>query len=52
MFDSRSGNDMAGSGAKRAQWNVALLTEVIAPAYADTLMAAARQLGPGLAYDR
>ncbi|GIM06465.1 hypothetical protein Vretimale_10709, partial [Volvox reticuliferus] len=46
------GEDMAGSGARRAHWNVQLLTRVIAPAYAAALTAAAAALGHGEAYDR
>ena len=42
---------MAGSGAKRAHWNLLLLERVLAPAYAATLQEAARLLGPGPAYD-
>lgn len=42
---------MAGSGAKRAHWNMLLLERVVAPAYATTLREAARLLGPGAAYD-
>eukprot|EP00198_Chlamydomonas_reinhardtii_P000860 XP_001690195.1 predicted protein [Chlamydomonas reinhardtii] len=48
----RHGEDMAGSGARRAQWNSLLLERVVAPAYAAALQQAAEQLGPGPAYDR
>ena len=40
------GGDMAGGGAARSEWNQALLTDAVAPAYAKTLEAAAQTLGP------
>jgi hypothetical protein len=43
---------MAGVGAARAEWNVALLKEVMAPAYLELLKMAAQHLGPGEQYDR
>ncbi|KXZ55127.1 hypothetical protein GPECTOR_3g279 [Gonium pectorale] len=46
------GEDMAGSGARRAQWNMLLLERVLAPAYAAALAEAAKVLGHGPAYDR
>ncbi|GLC59948.1 hypothetical protein PLESTB_001557000 [Pleodorina starrii] len=46
------GEDMTGSGARRAHWNMQLLLRVIAPAYAAALTAAAATLGHGEAYDR
>ncbi|EFJ44918.1 hypothetical protein VOLCADRAFT_118510 [Volvox carteri f. nagariensis] len=46
------GEDMTGSGARRAQWNIQLLLRVIAPAYVAALTAAAAVLGHGEAYDR
>jgi sacsin len=44
------GDDMSGSGAKRSEWNVCLLEDVVAPAYARLLAEAARLLGPTPAF--
>ena len=46
------GGGMAGVGAMRAEWNVGLIREVLAPAYLELLKMAAKQLGPGAEYDR
>ena len=46
------GGDMAGGGAARSEWNQALLTDAVAPAYAKTLEAAAQTLGPSPAFYR
>jgi sacsin len=40
------GGDMSGGGAARSEWNVALLEDAVAPAYAALLAAAATALGP------
>ncbi|KAL6844366.1 hypothetical protein ACP4OV_026039 [Aristida adscensionis] len=40
------GNDMAGGGRARSEWNLALLEDVVAPAYGHLLAAVARELGP------
>jgi sacsin len=44
------GDDMSGSGAKRSEWNVCLLEDVVAPAYARLVAEAARLLGPTPAF--
>jgi sacsin len=36
---------MSGAGAARSSWNVALLTDALAPAYARLLAAVAAQAG-------
>ena len=41
---------MTGTGELRSQWNLCLLKEVLAPAYAAALAAAAEQLGASTAY--
>ena len=43
---------MAGAGARRAQWNVALLTDGLAPAYAALLLEVSAEVGPGPAFYR
>ncbi|KAG2569738.1 hypothetical protein PVAP13_7NG437900 [Panicum virgatum] len=40
------GNDMAGGGRVRSEWNLALLKDVVAPAYGHLLAAIAEELGP------
>ncbi|XP_052152045.1 uncharacterized protein LOC127770389 isoform X1 [Oryza glaberrima] len=40
------GNDMAGGGRVRSEWNLALLEDVAAPAYGHLLAAIAQELGP------
>ncbi|XP_062184286.1 uncharacterized protein LOC133888156 isoform X2 [Phragmites australis] len=40
------GNDMAGGGKVRSEWNLALLEDVVAPAYGHLLGAIAEELGP------
>lgn len=40
------GDDMAGGGKLRSNWNQCLLEDVAAPAYARLLSEAARELGP------
>lgn len=37
---------MAGSGQQRAQWNVALLQDALAPAYLQLLTQMATEMGP------
>ena len=44
------GEDMAGGGALRSEWNTVLLADVVAPAYARLLAEAATQLGATPAY--
>lgn len=44
------GDDMTGTGKLRSEWNLCLLREVLAPAYAAALAAAAEQLGACTAY--
>ena len=46
------GTDLAGAGAQRARWNLMLLEEAVAPAYAALIEGAASVLGHGPAYDR
>jgi sacsin len=38
--------DMSGSGAARAQWNLRLMEDGVAPAYTQLLQLAAEHLGP------
>lgn len=40
------GNDMAGGGRVRSEWNLALLEDVAAPAYGHLLAVIAEELGP------
>ncbi|CBI27138.3 unnamed protein product, partial [Vitis vinifera] len=40
------GNDMAGGGKKRSEWNIYLLEDVAAPAYGHLLEKIALELGP------
>ncbi|KAM7270495.1 hypothetical protein ACFE04_029709 [Oxalis oulophora] len=40
------GNDMAGGGKKRSDWNIYLLKDVIAPAYCRLLEKLAQEIGP------
>lgn len=40
------GDDMAGAGRRRAEWNEALLQSAIAPAYAALIQEASQLLGP------
>ncbi|KAL7180871.1 hypothetical protein ACSBR1_039850 [Camellia fascicularis] len=40
------GNDMAGGGKKRSDWNIYLLEDVVAPAYGHLLEKVAVQIGP------
>ncbi|KAK1566595.1 hypothetical protein Q3G72_001766 [Acer saccharum] len=40
------GNDMAGGGKKRSDWNIYLLEDVVAPAYARLLEKVATEIGP------
>ncbi|KAG8066703.1 hypothetical protein GUJ93_ZPchr0004g39583 [Zizania palustris] len=40
------GNDMAGGGKVRSEWNLALLEDVAAPAYGHLLASIAQELGP------
>lgn len=40
------GNDMAGGGKKRSDWNIYLLEDVVAPAYAHMLERIALEIGP------
>ena len=44
------GEDMAGGGAARSEWNRALLELVAAPAYARLIVAAKARLGPSRDY--
>ena len=44
------GEDMAGGGAARSEWNRALLERVAAPAYARLIVAAKARLGPSREY--
>ena len=44
------GEDLGGSGKQRALWNLALLADGVAPAYARLLVAAAQRLGPAQPY--
>lgn len=44
--DIWTGNDMAGGGRVRSEWNLALLEDVAAPAYGHLLAAIAEELGP------
>ena len=44
------GDDMAGGGALRSEWNTVLLTDVVAPAYARLLAEAASLLGATRAF--
>jgi hypothetical protein len=46
------GSDMAGAGRLRAQWNEALLQLVVAPAYLELLVAAAKLLGHSPQFNR
>nr|CAD1821120.1 unnamed protein product [Ananas comosus var. bracteatus] len=40
------GNDMAGGGKARSEWNTCLLEDVAAPAYAHLLSVMAEEIGP------
>ncbi|XP_038718957.1 sacsin isoform X2 [Tripterygium wilfordii] len=40
------GNDMAGGGKKRSEWNIHILEDVVAPAYGRLLEKIASQIGP------
>ncbi|XP_060192900.1 uncharacterized protein LOC132622327 isoform X2 [Lycium barbarum] len=40
------GNDMAGGGKKRSEWNMYLLEDVVAPAYGYLLEKVASEIGP------
>ncbi|KAF3621208.1 Binding protein, putative isoform 2 [Capsicum annuum] len=40
------GNDMAGGGRKRSEWNMYLLEDVVAPAYGYLLEKVASEIGP------
>ncbi|KAM4120132.1 hypothetical protein ACJW30_03G110200 [Castanea mollissima] len=40
------GNDMAGGGKKRSDWNVYILEDVVAPAYGHLLEKVALEIGP------
>lgn len=40
------GNDMAGGGKKRSDWNIYILEDVVAPAYARLLEKVALEIGP------
>ncbi|XP_052204846.1 LOW QUALITY PROTEIN: uncharacterized protein LOC127809789 [Diospyros lotus] len=40
------GNDMAGGGKKRSDWNIYLLEDVVAPAYGHLLEKVAFEIGP------
>ncbi|KAL4186156.1 hypothetical protein AMTRI_Chr09g12820 [Amborella trichopoda] len=40
------GNDMAGGGKVRSDWNVFLLEDVVAPAYGQLLAGVAEEIGP------
>jgi len=40
------GNDMAGGGRIRSEWNICLLEDVIAPAYGRLLACIAEEIGP------
>ncbi|GAV61002.1 LOW QUALITY PROTEIN: zf-C3HC4_3 domain-containing protein, partial [Cephalotus follicularis] len=40
------GNDMAGGGKKRSDWNIYLLEDVVAPAYCHLLEKIALEIGP------
>ncbi|KAA8533361.1 hypothetical protein F0562_033106 [Nyssa sinensis] len=40
------GNDMAGGGKKRSDWNIHLLEDVVAPAYGHMLEKVALEIGP------
>ncbi|CAM9522156.1 unnamed protein product [Phaeothamnion confervicola] len=50
--DIWQGDDMAGDGRVRAEWNKALVGEVAAACYLRLLRAAALAVGPGALYDR
>ncbi|KAG6713651.1 hypothetical protein I3842_05G164000 [Carya illinoinensis] len=40
------GNDMAGGGKKRSDWNIYILEDVVAPAYARLLEKVSLEIGP------
>ena len=40
------GNDMAGGGKKRSDWNIYILEDVVAPAYGHLLEKVALEIGP------
>ncbi|KDP43312.1 hypothetical protein JCGZ_24233 [Jatropha curcas] len=40
------GNDMAGGGKKRSDWNMYILEAIVAPAYGHLLEKIAREIGP------
>ncbi|XP_020275406.1 sacsin [Asparagus officinalis] len=40
------GNDMAGGGKTRSEWNICLLEDVVAPAYSRLLGCIAEEIGP------
>ncbi|XP_058090303.1 uncharacterized protein LOC131236843 isoform X2 [Magnolia sinica] len=40
------GNDMAGGGKARSDWNIYLLEDVVAPAYGHLLVKVAAEIGP------
>lgn len=40
------GNDMAGGGKQRSEWNIYLLEDVAAPAYSHLLQRVASEIGP------
>ena len=46
------GSDLTGAGAQRAEWNLVLLEQAIAPAYATLIEESTMLIGPGMAFDR
>ncbi len=47
IMGCRHGGDMAGAGARRAAWNVALMRDGLAPQYLQVLLELSSELGPG-----
>jgi len=46
----RHGEDLSGSGAVRAKWNEALMTDAIAPTYAQLLLELSSTMRPEVLY--
>ncbi len=46
------GDDMSGAGKIRSEWNHLLLSDVIAPLYAQVMLTARSLLGPGKSFDQ
>ncbi|CAN0051767.1 unnamed protein product, partial [Discosporangium mesarthrocarpum] len=49
--DIWGGDDLAGDGELRAEWNKALVEELAAACYVRVLLTARDRLGPGEAYE-